>query len=241
MNLSTLQKKFKDKVLGSTDPLKDFPIIENGLQKEHRFFLYQNNTISSLTDILKISYPKTLAYLGEQVFINLSHHLIFKYPPKSPCLSEFSPDLSKIIQENQMDKRVAQLADLEWHLMKSKFFEPSNTMDANSLMALSEEDLNKVVFKINPSVTLFKADYSFHTVWEDIKNLSKLSMEKKEYIITSKNGVPYFIFMEEHLQFFIKAIKKSQSLGQIIKQAEEENLEFDLSYVLGQTINNNKI
>jgi|GEM_PF-3957030 len=241
MNLASLQKKFKDKVLGSKILLDDFPIIENGLEKEHRFFLYQNNTISSLTDILQICYPKTLQLLGSNDFIKMCHQLIFKYPPTNPCLSEFSPNMKRVLQANKQDPKVIQVADLEWHLIKAKFSEPVNLFDPSTLMQWSENDLNQGVFQINPAVNIFSANYSFHLVWEDITNLSKLYEEKNRYIITSKKGIPYFILMDNQLEYFIQSSLQGHNLKKIIKDAEGKKGEFDLLNILGQTINNNLV
>ena len=63
-------------------------IREDGLPADRRLQVYRNNTIISLTEALKATYPVVAALVGEQFFAHAAKAFIAAHPPREPVVGE---------------------------------------------------------------------------------------------------------------------------------------------------------
>ncbi len=158
MTLAELQQDFRRWLTQAEDSaLRPRLISSRGLSA------YQNNYRTQLVRVLQSSYPKLLARLGDEAFLEAAIHHIDHHPPSSWTLDAYGADLAATLESlYPSHPDLPELAWLEWTLSEV-FVAP----DANDLTpdALASIDWDAARLRLSPSLRLRPLTTNALAIW----------------------------------------------------------------------------
>lgn len=207
---------------------------------ERRLGVYRNNTVNSLTNVLKAAYPVLERIVGERFFRGLALAFIEAHPPQQPTLFRYGGDLATFLESFPPAQQVPYLADvarLEWARIESYFAADRGPLDPHALAAIDPEELGDVRFTMHPSIRLVESSYPVFEVWSvnqgDQKTIPKIDFERGEhgFVLRRDNIVSQRILNASDYKW-LWAIARGVPLGPATAQALELEQTFDLQNIL---------
>jgi len=149
------------------DPLAGV-IREDGLPFDKRLQVYRNNTIISLTEALKATYPVVSALVGEQFFTFAAKSCIEAHPPRVPRLAEYGAEFADFLAGLAPAQSLPYLPDvarLEWSINEAYHAPDDTGLTPQSLSKVPQEQFAAVSFKLRSSGRLLHAEYRVDRLW----------------------------------------------------------------------------
>ncbi len=227
-NLSKLQTTFKKLVWDGSEQL---PKVSPEYLKESapidwktRVGIYQYAVKERIIESLEEDFETTKKAMGDKEFRSAMEAYLKVYPSQYASLAEVSKDVPAFLKEYSNTKAqpyLAELADMEWKLIKASL---SENLITNNLAELqNEENVGKdLIFILHNSVELVRYEYPVQDFFEGtVKNISK----KPTYLVLFqrvKNGAYEEVEQSEWL--LLSEIKKARSLGELNQFVTENNI-----------------
>jgi len=212
MKLFDLQRQFRDVLFQKKQG--SLPIHEKSITVNQRLFVYQNNLYQSLYKNLSDKFKMTKQYLGEERFFPLAQAYIMECPQKSPSLCEYGEGFWQGVS-GKIEK---ELAELEWHMNRSLIsYQKKDPLQYEELIKMPPHLMSDLILHLHTSLHLYVAAYDLKDVWMTLKEGRKKPTYKKKsyFLITSENQKSFFLSLEKEEYFFLEAMRKGQSLGEI--------------------------
>ena len=73
-------------------------VVADRLAPEARVALYRHHVFTSLTTVLRATYPVIARLVGEGFFGYAAHHFIRQSPPGGPCLFEYGEAFGRFLE-----------------------------------------------------------------------------------------------------------------------------------------------
>ncbi len=168
--LRNTQKDFKDAVLN-----KDFSSAANDIKPKRDIDpidliqIHLNNSMKSLTKVLRSAFPVTEQIVGEQFFTAAAYKFIQENPPQSGCLTYFGGDFPAFLAEFEPAKSLKYLPDvarLEWAWQHAYHAVDEKAIDLKDLIKVDSARQGNIHLKFNNSITLIYSPYAIDTIWE---------------------------------------------------------------------------
>ena len=157
--LTDLQNEFIDGVYdeGRLDVLR---LIKDGkVPKEELLDIYRNNLYATLTNSLRITYPKVYQFIGEREFKESCREFVRQNRSCGGNLDDYGEGFVDFLAKKE-DQFLSDLAKLEWLKHKSYSVRDTPLIGIENLQELSQEKLFDVKFKLHPSCFLLDSSYN---------------------------------------------------------------------------------
>jgi hypothetical protein len=167
--LRDLQGAMAASVLQGADaPLA--PIVRaDGIAVDGRLQVYRNNTFSSLTAVLKDTFPVVCRLVDERFFGYAAQEYIRTCPPRAPRLAEYGGDLAEFLAGFEPVRHLAYLPDvarLEWAVNAAYHAADAATLDPARIAAIPQDRYPQVTFVAHASVQLFVSGFPVDRIWQ---------------------------------------------------------------------------
>lgn len=143
-------------------------IRNDGLERQVRFSVHQNNVRVSLRTALENTFPVTRALVGNEFFAAMANRFVRANPPVRGWLSAYGGDLPNFIAAFTPASTVPYLADmsrLEWLRVLSAQAPSHSALDLAALGAFDGEAMASVRLHLHPAGHLFRSVYPLLAIW----------------------------------------------------------------------------
>jgi Putative DNA-binding domain len=221
------------------DPLAGI-IREDGLPFDKRLQVYRNNTIISLTEALKATYPVVSALVGEQFFAFAAKSCIAAYPPRVPRLIEYGAEFADFLAGFAPAQSLPYLPDmarLEWAINEAYHAPDDSGVTPQSLSAVPQEQFAAVSFKLRSSGRLLHARYRVDRLWRAHQpggSLEGLEIAGDCHLLIYRPAADVEMMMLDAAGFaLLTRIAGGATLESAYEAATSKDPAFDLTAALG--------
>jgi hypothetical protein len=130
--------------------------------------IYRNNAAVSFRVALEHTFPVVRRRVGDDYFRQLSVQYRARFPSRSGDLHWIGRDFPAFLLEHLHGGDYAWLADLarlEWARTQASIIRFETPVAANVLARFTADQLEKLVFGLQPSLQLVASDFPIFTVW----------------------------------------------------------------------------
>lgn len=155
-------------LLGEDEQSAAAQVLGDGLAPESRLAIYRHHVFTTLTAVLKSTYPVVCRLVDERFFGYAADRYIRLHPPDSPCLTEYGASFPEFLAEFEPCRPLAYLpgvARLEWALHSAIHAEERAALDAEALRALPPDELPQLRFRLDPSLALLASPWPIDQIW----------------------------------------------------------------------------
>lgn len=168
MPLLELQRDIRAGILGAAPAALLDRIADDRLGAEKRLQIYRNNTLISLTEALKTSFPVVVRLVGERFFAFAADRFIRTHPPQAPRLAEYGAAFPRFLAGFTPAADLVYLADvarLEWAINEAYNAADDPALDAAALASVPAEHYAALRFVLRPSCRFVASPYPVERIW----------------------------------------------------------------------------
>ena len=169
MQLRELQQAIAHGILTDQPEALAAILREDGLTFDKRLQVYRNNTILSLTEALKATFPVAAALVGEKFFGFAAKIFISGNPPQAPRLAEYGSGFSEFLAGFEPARTIPYLADvaaLEWAMNEAHHAPHDAALTPLDLAAVPQENAASLVLELRRSCRLLHSKYRVDRLWQ---------------------------------------------------------------------------
>ena len=166
--LRDLQAAMRAAVLGGDAEAVACEVAGDGLAAVARLDTYRHHVFATLTAALKATYPVVCRLVDERFFAYAADCYIREHPPAGPCLFEYGatwPRFLAAFPPCRPHPYLPDVARLEWAMNAALHAPDSTPLDRARLGAASTEDLPRLTFRLDPSVSFIASPWPIDTIW----------------------------------------------------------------------------
>ncbi len=198
--LAQLQTELQAAILGEESPILEDIKDSSKERREILLNVYQHAYGARLSEFLTNDYPRTLAYLGEDLFQQAAEGYYKHYPSNSPNARWFGRNFPLFLKTEAPFKdrpECAELAELEMSLNNAFDAEDTATINQSHLQAIEPENWSRLTFKPHPSTARLSQKTNAANIWsalarEETPPETSISQMPQELIIWRGNGMSRF-------------------------------------------------
>src|SRR5689334_8457134 len=130
--------------------------------------IYRNNASVSFRVALEHTFPVVRRRVGDDYFRQLSVQYRARYPSRSGDLHWIGRDFPSFLLEQLRGGEYAWLADLarlEWSRTQASIIRVESPVTADVLARFAPDQLETLVFKLQPSLQLIASEFPIFSVW----------------------------------------------------------------------------
>jgi len=207
----------------------------NGSDPAQRFAVRKNNVTASLIDVLAITYPVTLALVGEGFFREMARLFVRASPPRSPILALYGDTFPAFIQGFTPAASLPFLADLarlEMLYVQSYYAAEAASVMVSEMAGLlaDERRLAQAHLTLHPAVAVLRFRYAAVSLWAAHQHraptgsMSRINLEEAEAAILMRHGLVVEIFrIEEGAVTFIDNLRNGAAFAEALDMAAPFN------------------
>lgn len=168
MQLRELQQSIARGILSGQPEALAGIVREDGLAFDKRLQVYRNNTIISLTEALKATYPVVAALVGENFFGFAAKAFISDEPPRAPRLAEYGGGFAAFLAAFEPARTIPYLADvaaLEWAMNEAHHAPDDAALTPQDLAAVPQENAASIVLELRRGCRLLHSKYRIDRLW----------------------------------------------------------------------------
>ena len=169
MQLHELQQTIARSILADRPEALAAIVREDGLAFDKRLQVYRNNTIISLTEALRATYPVVAALVGEKFFGFAAKAFISGDPPQAPRLAEYGGGFAAFLAVFESARTLPYLADvaaLEWAMNEAHHAAEDVSLTPQDLSAVPQENAPSIVLELRRSCRLLQSKYRIDRLWQ---------------------------------------------------------------------------
>lgn len=166
--LRELQADMRAALLGAGDEPTRAAVLGDGLEPGARIAIYRHHVLSTLTDVLKATYPVVCRLVDERFFGYAADQYIREHPPAGPCLSEYGAGFADFLAAFPPCCDLVYLPDvarLEWALSAAEGAADAVPLDARELASVDPAETPRLRFTLDPSLTLLESPWPVDQIW----------------------------------------------------------------------------
>ena len=166
--LRETQAAFRAALLGDDPSAAAIDIRGDGLPPAARLAIYRHHVGETLTGLLKDVYPVVCRLVDARFFAYAADRFIAAHPPKSPCLFEYGDTFADFLERFAPCRHLPYLPDvarLEWAMSRAHHADDLTPLDPRLLGEVSGDDLERLTFRVHPSVALLTSRWAVDRIW----------------------------------------------------------------------------
>lgn len=216
------------------DPYLNF---QANVQGRKRMTVYTGGYFARIHEALREIYEMVFFVVGEEKFSELAEIYASEYHSQHYNLSFIGEHFSKLLEQHELSRTFPFLADLaRFDRQISKAFHAfdKESLKQQDFLQVQPEEWPNIQLVFQPSVSIFKAPFSFFELWKEKKNFSKekiksISKSKPETILISRRGLEIRCqkldaMQEELLTHLINKASLGQACEELSEKAGDESL-----------------
>lgn len=215
-------------------------IREDGLPYDKRLQVYRNNTIISLTEVLKATYPVVGALVGEQFFAFAAKTCIAAHPPRVPRLAEYGAEFADFLAGFAPAQSLPYLPDmarLEWAINEAYHAPDDKGLAPQDLSSVPPEQYSALRFALRASCRLLQSPYRVDLIWRAHQpggSLEGLEIAGECHLLIYRPVADVEIASLDAAGFaLLSKIADGTTLESAYESAVVEDAAFDLTAALG--------
>jgi hypothetical protein len=163
-----LERRFAAALLGDADAALIAEILDDGLPPAARLKIYRHHLLTTLTDVLRATFPVVVRLVDERFFAYAVDGYVRRHPPTSPCLFEYGESLADFLAEFPACRHLEYLPDvarLEWAINRALHAEDAVALDPRWLAAIPADEIVRLRLRLHPSVSLLASRWPLDRIW----------------------------------------------------------------------------
>jgi hypothetical protein len=167
-SLSELQTGFRTALLADDERRVAADILPDRLGVTARLAVYRHHVFTTLTTTLESTFPVVCRLVDRRFFGWLADCFIRAHPPAGPCLFEYGADFPEFVGAFPACAKLPWLPDiaaLEWALNTALYAPDARPLDPEELAAIAPSAVGRLVFRLDPSVTLLTSRWPVDAIW----------------------------------------------------------------------------
>ena len=183
--------------------------------------VYRNNTEWQFRNALSLSFPVLNRRVGDDYFRQLARLYREKFPSRSGDLQWVGRHFAAFLDEHLREGNYAWLADLarlEWARELAAIADMHPAVGAECLSRFAPEELDQLVFVLQPSLQLVSSPYPVHSVWlanqQEIASPVDQSIGSEQVMVLSRDDHVEVARLSPPLFSYLCAIAGGQTLGE---------------------------
>ena len=240
--LRELQGAIGAHLLGA-DPAPLAALIRaDGLPFDKRLQVYRNNTIGSLTEALKDTFPVVCQLVDERFFKYAAHEFIRRHPPQAPRLAEYGTVFADFLAGFEPARSLAYLPDvarLEWAVNEAYHAADAPRLDPARISAVPQERYAALTFVAHPAARLLESSFPVDRIWHahqpggDLEAPLDLSAGVCRLLVDRMDGEIRFLSLDAPGFAFLRTLFSGGTLQAAYEAAAATGATFDLVGALG--------
>jgi hypothetical protein len=157
VSLERQQHEFLDAVLAANEP------------RDPRLAIYHRSARANRVAALAAAYPVVRRLVGQAFFDEAAARYGDAFPSRSGDLNVFGARFAAFLERYPHAQGIACLADvarLEWAVHESRLSPPGEALEYLALGAVPAAELDRVAFRLGPSVRLVASPHPILAIWE---------------------------------------------------------------------------
>lgn len=230
--LRELQAAVGASILGDAQEELRGIVREDGIAFDRRLQVYRNNSLLSLTDVLKATFPVVCRLVDEQFFHYAADAFIRSSPPRAPCLSEYGGEFADFLAGFEPARELAYLPDVarfEWALSVAANAEDAPLLEPDALLGVQAEDHAALRFAPHPSVSCLELAYPADEIADAVLSGDEAAMAQVDLaygsvcivVHRSPNGLETERLCARSYEF-VSLLCAGEPLGRVIEAAPEQ-------------------
>jgi hypothetical protein len=171
--LRELQAAIGAAMLGGDAGAAAREIEADGLAPEARLDIYRHHVLTTLTSALEATFPVICRLVDRRFFAYAADAYLRAHPPTGPCLFEYGESFPEFLAAFPPCGDLAYLPDvarLEWAMSAALHAPDVDAMDPARLAQVAAEEMPRLTFAVDPSVSLLASPWPIDRVWRANQN-----------------------------------------------------------------------
>jgi hypothetical protein len=245
--LRDLQRAFRAALLGGQEGALAEHILEDGLSADERFAVYRNNVVSSLTAVLRDTFPVVCRLVDERFFGYAAHAFLCAHPPVRACLHEYGalfPDFLAGFPPCQHLVYLRDVARLEWLMHEAGTAPAATPLSPQALTDIRPDDTPRLILSLHPSIGHVASPWPIDRIWHANRARGVADAAHDEPIDLDTGSVAIEVYrngqdvmMRAHplaVFAFRSALREGKTLGAAAEAALMVEASFDLKGALAE-------
>jgi len=202
--LPELQGELRRALFGGADRLGE-AIRANGLAPQQRLAVYRNNSLASLGEALRDTYPVVNRLVGKECFDGLARRYVPLDPPRSGCLLDYGSGFTDFLEDMEILRPLAYLSDLarlEWLWQEAYHEADSTASDLETLATVPPEHHGDLRVRLQPSARWLTSEFPLLRIWE-----ANQPYRSGEEIVSLAEGGCRLLIFRPHLEVQIHSLE----------------------------------
>lgn len=197
-----------------------------------RLNIYRNNTMISLTNALKATFPVTVQLVDENFFAYAAHAFITAEPPREARLSEFGGGLPRFLARFPACRAypvIAEMAAFEWAITRALHGAETYPAPAALLERLREGG-GKMRVSLQPNLNFAFSRWNLVNVWLDHKtnaNLRPLERRITRIAVSRRGDDIDFVNLDPARFIFWRSLAGGRTIEHAMLRAASRDPLFD--------------
>jgi hypothetical protein len=166
--LRDVQAAFRRAVLDGDDGALAGLVAADGIAAAERLAVYRNNVQTSLTDVLRDTFPAVCRIVDARFFAYAAHAFLSMHPPRRACLAEYGGGFADFLAAFPPCRALIYLADVarfEWLMTAAAQAADAEALLPSALACVAPADAARLVFRLDPSVGFLASPWPVDRIW----------------------------------------------------------------------------
>ena len=196
-----------------------------------RLQIHRNHFLTSLSDAMSATFPVTRRLLGEGYFERIARRFVAAHPPSSPCLFEYGAELPDYLRDHPVGHSIPMIADLallEWSMVRASTAPDAPTLSAEALRQIGRLKIQHVTLSLHPSCQLISSRYPVDRIWrahheapEQEAHETVCDLHVRLLILRDREGDVAWRRIGKNESAFVRALRTGHPLGTAYKAASK--------------------
>jgi hypothetical protein len=167
--LRELQAEFRRALLEGDDAAIAAAIRDDGIAAAERLAVYRNNVLTSLTAVLRDTFPATCRLVDERFFAYAADAFIRCHLPERACLADYGERFADFLASFPPCRALAYLPDvarLEWLLHCAAQAADTEPATLAALASVAPEDTAALRLNLRPALAYLRSPYPVDRLWQ---------------------------------------------------------------------------
>ncbi|MGE3537434.1 MAG: putative DNA-binding domain-containing protein [Candidatus Tectimicrobiota bacterium] len=166
--LHEFQTLFREAMFGADAAQLTAAIVGDGLAPEARLQIYRHHVLTSLTEVLKTTFPVVCRLVDERFFAYAADAYIRVHPPEQPCLFAYGDHFPAFLASFPPCRDLPYLADvaqLEWDLNAAYHAEVYEPIALEALRDIPGEQVAALILQLDPARRWIRSPWPVDAIW----------------------------------------------------------------------------